>query len=145
MSTESFSLSFGSKGRFSGQVDAARLAGRFTPPAPIADLKAAVAAAAANPTDYPPLHQSLVPGDHVMIVLDRSTPQPADVIAGLFEEFAKRDIDPADVTILQPVAPLAEKPADPRSALPKAAQEAVRWHVHDPLPENSCTYLATTA
>jgi nickel-dependent lactate racemase len=67
------------------------------------------------------------------------------VIAGLFEEFAKREIDPADVTILQPVSPLAEKPADPRTSLPASAQAVVRWHIHDPLPEDSCTYLATTA
>jgi len=144
MSIESFSLSFGSTGRFSGQVDAARLAGRFIPPPPLADLKSAVAAAAASPTNYPPLHQSLVPGDRVMILLDRSTPQPAEVIAGLFEELGQREVDPADVTILQPVSPLAGKPDDPRSALPEEAREAVRWLVHDPLPEDSCTYLATT-
>ncbi|HVJ87989.1 MAG TPA: lactate racemase domain-containing protein [Caulifigura sp.] len=145
MSAEKFSLSFGTSGRFEGQVAAERLAGRFTPPASIVDLQAAVAAAAGNPPDYPPLHQSLVPGDHVMIVLDRSTPRPAEVIAGLFDEFAKRGIDPSDVTIMQPVAPLADKPEDPRSALPAAAREAVRWHVHDPLPDDSCAYVATTA
>src|SRR6188474_3349107 len=111
MSIESFSLTFGSTGRFTGKIESARLIGRFTPPAPIADLKVAVAAAVANPDGYPPLHQSLVPSDRVMIILDRSTPQPAEVVAGLFEEFAKREIDPADVTILQPVSPLAEKPA----------------------------------
>src|SRR4051812_4718915 len=127
MSTESFSLAFGATGRFTGRIDPARLTGRFTPPAPIADLRAAVAAAACNPKNYPPLHQSLVPGDRVMIVLDRSTPRPAEVVAGLFDELVKRDIQPADITILQPVSPLAEKGADPRSSLPAAAREAIRW------------------
>jgi nickel-dependent lactate racemase len=145
MSAENFSLPFGASGRFTAAVDSARLAGRFQPPSSLVDLRSAVAAAAASPTDYPPLHQALVPGDRVIIVLDRSTPQPAEVVAGLFEEFRKRDVDPADVTILQPVAPLDEKPADPRTALDEPARTAVRWAVHDPLPESSCAYLATTA
>ncbi len=144
MSAEKFTLPFGATGQFHGHIDSARLSGRFTPPAPIADLKAAVASAAAGPPDFPPLHQALVRGDRVMVILDRNTPQPAHVVAGLFEEFAKRDIAAADVTILQPVSYLAEKPADPRAALPEAAREFVRWVIHDPLPEDSCTYLATT-
>ncbi len=145
MPAEKFTLPYGAAGQFSSEIDAARLAGRFTPPKPIVDLRAAVAAAAANPTDFPPLHQALVPGDRVIIVLDRSTPQPAQAVAGLFEEFAKRDIQPGDVTILQPVSPLADRPADPRMLLPEADRELVRWVIHDPLPEHSCTYLATTA
>ncbi len=142
---ESISLSYGLSGRFTGSLEKSRITGRFTPPAAISDLKAAVAAAAAAPTDYPPLHQSLVPGDKVVIVLDRSTPQPAAVVAGLFDELARRDIAPADVTILQPVSPLAEVPVDPRSGLPEDLRESVRWLIHDPLPEDSCAYLASTA
>ncbi|QDT57419.1 hypothetical protein Pan44_54880 [Caulifigura coniformis] len=145
MPAENFTLSFGSTGQFHGQIDPSRLMGRFVAPAAITDLKGAVAAAVAAPTDYPPLHQSLVPGDRVVIVLDRSTPRPDEVVAGLFEEFARRDIAPSDVVILQPVSPLAEKPGDPRAALPEPIREAVQWHIHDPLATEACAYLATTA
>jgi len=145
MPAEIFTLSYGSTGQFHGQIDPSRLFGRFIPPEPIADLKAAVAAAAAAPADYPPLHQSLVPGDRVVIILDRSTPRPAEVVAGLFEELVQREIAPSDVTILQPVATTAGKPVDPRSALPESIRETVRWHVHDPLATDACAYLATTA
>ncbi len=137
-------LRYGFAGEYSAEVDAARVAVFRPGPTPRADVAAAVSQALASPIDLPTLDQALVPDDKVVVALDRDTPGAAEVVAGIWSYLERRDIAPANVTIIQPVAVGAKMPIDPRSLLPISVQQVVAWKIHDPLAENSCSYLATT-
>ncbi|MFT5094463.1 MAG: hypothetical protein ACI93T_003303, partial [Porticoccaceae bacterium] len=137
-------LRYGVDGEFSAEIDAARVAVFRPGPAPRTDVTAAVSQALASPLDLPTLDQALVPGDKVVVALDRDTPGATEVVAGIWSYLERRDIDPANVTILQPVAVGEKAPTDPRSLLPISVQQATTWKIHDPLAEDSCGYLATT-
>jgi len=137
-------LRYGATGEFSAEVDAARVSVFRPGPTPRGDVAHLVSQALGSPIDLPPLDQALVPDDKVVIALDRDTPGAAEVVAGIWSYLERRDIDPTNVTILQPVAVGAKTPVDPRSLLPISVQQAVAWKVHDPLKEDCCGYLATT-
>ena len=138
------SLRYGSAGEFSAEVDADRVAVFRPGPAPRADVAETVKQALASPLDLPTLDKALVPDDKVVVALDRDTPCAAEVVAGIWSYFERRDIDPAHFTILQPVAVGEKTPTDPRSLLPIYVQQEITWKIHDPLAEDSCAYLATT-
>ena len=137
-------LRYGSSGEFSAEIDAARVAVFRPGPVPRNDVAELVSQALASPLDLPTLDQALVPDDKVVIALDRDTPCAAEVVAGIWSYLERRDIDPTNVTILQPVAVGRKTPADPRLLLPISVQQAATWKIHDPLAEGSCAYLATT-
>jgi nickel-dependent lactate racemase len=145
MDPERIELPFGADAVYTASIAGSRLAGRFRPPDPIEDVRAAVEASVASPHEYPPLHQGLVPGDRITVVLDRHTPRAASIIAGIWPEFERREISPADVTILQPADIASQPVSDPRLELPDAVRRDVKWHVHDPLVTSACAYVATTA
>ena len=137
-------LRYGSSGEFTAEVDAARVAVFRPGPGPRKDVAEAVSHALASPLDLPTLDLALVPEDKVVIALDRDTPCAAEVVAGIWSYLERKDIDPAKVTILQPVALGQKSPSDPRRLLPISVQQLINWRIHDPLVENSCSYLATT-
>ena len=137
-------LRYGSSGEFSAEVDAARVSVFRPGPAPRNDVAETVNQALASPIDLPTLDQALVPDDKVVIALDRDTPCAAEVVAGIWSYLERRDIDPTHVTILQPVAVGEKTPTDPRLLLPISVQQATTWKIHDPLADDSCSYLATT-
>jgi nickel-dependent lactate racemase len=145
MELEKIEVPFGTDAVFTASVAASRLVGQFWPPKALVDVRGSVTATVASPQEYPPLHQSLVPGDRVTVVLDRHTPRSASIIAGIWPEFERRDISPADVTILHPADVSTQSVSDPRVELPEAVRSEMQWHVHDPLVTSSCTYLSTTA
>lgn len=137
-------LRYGSTGQFTAEVDASRVAVFRPGPAPRSDVAEMVSQALSSPLDLPTLDKALVPDDRVVIALDRDTPCAAEVVAGIWSYLERRDIDASRVTILQPVAVGEKGPSDPRRLLPISVQQSVVWKIHDPLVENSCSYLATT-
>jgi nickel-dependent lactate racemase len=145
MAKQAIPLTFGTDGRYEVRFDTARNVQRFVAPEPLKDVAEATATAAAAPREFPPLHQCLVPGDRVVLVLDRRTPEAPAILQGLWSEIARREIAPADVTILQPVDMSGAPAVDPRGGLPDEVREEIRWHVHDPTATNACAYLGTNA
>ncbi len=139
-----FSLQFGRSGRFDFQVEPSRLLTFRRPPKPIEDVSAAVAAAVASPLDFPPLAQAVVPGDRVLIALDRDTPEAARVVASLWSVLEQAGVRAADVLILHPADLRRGRPADPRASLPASVQSEMGWKLHHP-EEDQVGYLATTA
>ncbi len=138
-------LSYGQQGRFECQVPAERLVAVCAAPEPLADLPSAVRHALAEPLDFPPLWRAVVPGDHVVLALDRHTPQADVLIAAAYEIIAAQGVDPADILILQPTALAGPQVTDPRSCLPEAVRDIVQWRVHDATNPQQQAYLATTA
>ena len=137
-------LRYGLSGELSCEVDASRVAVFRPGPRPRTDVAETVSRALASPLDLPTLDQALVPDDAVVIALDRDTPCASDIVAGIWSYLERRGVDPTRVTILQPAAVDAKEPADPRTLLPISVQQAVKWRIHDPTEEGSCSYLATT-
>ncbi len=66
----------------------------------IEDLSPVVSAALQNPLGYPPLADTVVPGDRITIALDPDVPQPAALVAGLLDTCRMVGVDLANVTVL---------------------------------------------
>ncbi|MES2789658.1 MAG: lactate racemase domain-containing protein [Planctomycetota bacterium] len=138
-------LNYGQQGRFECVVPEDRVLAFYPAPEPIADLASAVRQALEEPLDFPPLSRAVVPGDQVVLALDRHTPQGATLIAAVYEIIAAQGVDPANILILQPTALAGPKVTDPRTELPEAVRNVVQWRVHDATDATQQAYLATTA
>lgn len=138
-------LRYGDGQQLEIDLDSSRIAGRNRPPEPSADFASEVRRQLAAPLDFPPLELAVVPGDRVVIALDRHTPGAAEIIAAVWSVFAKRSIKPADVTILQPASWKLDQLPDPRVALPKSARDAMHWTIHDATDKKRERFLANSA
>ncbi|MEW4526613.1 lactate racemase domain-containing protein [Maioricimonas sp. JC845] len=145
MTDVTFQLRYGSDLTYECSLESDRVVARHLPPPALIDLPARIAEALAAPLEFPSLHQAIVPGDDVTIVLERDTPQAGPLLAAVWDEIASRDVSPDRLTVLQPASYRAQAPLDPRSALPEGVREHVTWKVHDPATEGECAYLASTA
>jgi len=138
------SLNYGTEGRFSCEIDAARVVASRIGPRAVSQLGDEIARSLAHPVAFPPLVQAVISDDHVVLALDRYTPQAASLVAAVWVVLEDREVDPARVTVLQPV-PLNGTPLpDPRSELPEHARQAMAWKTHDPTSD-LCAYLAATS
>ena len=138
-------LNYGQQGRYECVVPQERLVAFYPAPEPLADLPATLRQSLEVPLEFPPLSRAVVPGDHVVLALDRHTPQAATLIAAVYDVLAAQGVSPADILILQPTALAGPKVTDPRTSLPEAVREVVQWRVHDATDPKQQAYLATTA
>jgi len=139
------SLSYGREGRFSCEIDPRRIVARHRGPPQCPGFAAAIRAALAKPLDFPSLVQVCVPGDRVVVALDRHTPCAAELIAEIWHMLDQRGVNAEGFQILQPAALDAVPLADPRSQLPESVRREVQWTVHDPTDARRLAYLAATA
>jgi nickel-dependent lactate racemase len=107
---------------------------------PLADRKAAVAAALERPLGFPALHRALTPDDHVTVVVDEQVPHLAEVLTPVLEHITMAGVAPEAVTLLCAPPASAQVWVDD---LPDEFQE-VRLEVHDPAERRKLSYLATT-
>jgi len=114
-------------------------------PRAAADFAAELARALKTPLDFPPLSKCVVPGDQVVLAVDRGVPRAAEVVAAVWEILEPQGIEPDSVTILQPASMGNGMQIDPRTALPAQVQSRMEWEIHDPSDESQQAYLATTA
>lgn len=138
-------LNYGFEGRFQFQLEPGRLLAAHTAPPPLAQPREQIAAALAQPIEYPPLEQCVIPGDRLVLVLERHVPCAEELIAEVWAALERRGVQPADVTILHPGDYRGRSPRDPRTVLPENVRSAIEWVVHDPTVSSSCTYMASTA
>jgi nickel-dependent lactate racemase len=145
MPPEQFSLPYGRRQTFDFRLEGEQLVGAVRPPEGLIDVAEAARRALESPLDYPPLKRSLVGGDHVVIVVDRQTPQAAELLLGLWNVLAEAGVNPHEVQVIQPMDVRGRPPADPRGSLPEGVRDEIAWRVHDPLDPARCGYLATSA
>lgn len=138
-------LTYGHRGRFVFDIDPQRVVAQHPGPVPCTDLTKRIRKALTTPLDFPALMQICVPGDRVVVALDRHTPAASDLVAEIWSMIESRGVDPATTTILQPAALDTVPLADPRSGLPESVRKEVRWTVHDPTDPKRQAYLAATA
>ncbi|MFO1094629.1 MAG: lactate racemase domain-containing protein [Planctomycetaceae bacterium] len=138
-------LHYGFGRHFLCDVDPGRVVASHRAPAPLADPRSSIAAALAQPVEYPPLDQCVIPDDRIVLVLERHTPCAPELIAEIWAALDRRGVQPANVTILQPGDFRGHSPRDPRTALPDSVRAEIQWIVHDPTISADCSYLAATA
>jgi nickel-dependent lactate racemase len=139
------SLSYGRQGRFSCEIDPRRIVAHHRGPPQCEGFAAKIRAMLATPLDFPSLVQVCVPGDRVVVALDRHTPCAADLIAEIWHMLEQRGIAATEFQILQPAALDLVPLVDPRHLLPESVRNDVKWTVHDPTDERRLAYLAATA
>lgn len=138
-------LHYGRKREFRYECDPHRIAAQHPLPPATADFAAELQAALEQPLDFPPLSRCVVPGDRVVLAIDRSIPRVTEVVASIWAIFSARGVEPSDVTILQPALLGSSPLIDPRSQLPAEVRSQIEWGIHDPTDKEQQAYLATTA
>eukprot|EP00456_Euglypha_rotunda_P016133 TRINITY_DN1527_c0_g1_i1.p1 TRINITY_DN1527_c0_g1~~TRINITY_DN1527_c0_g1_i1.p1 ORF type:complete len:410 (+),score=106.02 TRINITY_DN1527_c0_g1_i1:1080-2309(+) len=141
----SISLDYGTTNCWHGEIDDAHLLWQFNGPPALLDVVGTIGEFLQHPLDFPALRQALVPGDKVVIVLDRHVPSAAEVIAGVWQQLLTAAVSPEDIQILQPIALTGVRPHDPRRLLPDGVRDSVVWKVHDPTDDQGIGYLASSA
>ena len=139
------SLEYGTTGCWHGEISDAHLLWQFGGPPALLDVPSAVAESLSHPLDFPALRQALVPGDKVVVILDRHIPSAAEIIAGVWSVCASAGVAPEDVLVIQPISLTGARPGDPRRLLPDAVRETVIWKIHDPTDIQGIGYLASTS
>ena len=139
------SLEYGVEGCWEGEIEGDRLLVHHAGPMPLTDSPAAIRASLSSPIDFPPVKQAVVPGDRVVLALDRDVPSSAEIIAELCAMMIAGDILPENLLILQPASLTGVRPSDPRRLLPEAIRNEVVWKVHDPTVKDGVSYLASSA
>jgi hypothetical protein len=114
------------------------------PVVPLDDPSAAVAAALADPIEFPPLAQALVPGDRIALALDHGVPRAASVLAGVVHTLLEAGSPPDDISIVLTKADGESPYFDPLAELPAHVREAVHVVTHDPADRTSLAYLAAS-
>lgn len=115
-------LNYGFTGRFQFQLEPGRVLAAHPAPTPLKQPRAQIAAALTQPLEYPPLDQCVIPGDRIVLVLERHVPCAVELIAEVWAALERRGVQPADVTILHPGDYRGRSPLDPRNALPDAVR-----------------------
>ncbi|MGQ0633972.1 MAG: lactate racemase domain-containing protein [Planctomycetaceae bacterium] len=138
-------LNYGFTRSVTCDLDPRALVARHAGPAACENVAEATRAQLQGPLDFPPLKQACVPGDSVVVALDRHTPEGAEVLAEIWAVVSRRGIEPQSFHIIQPVALDGVPLPDPRRLFPEEVRRAVRWTIHDPTDSSRLAYLATTA
>src|SRR5258708_1577254 len=141
----SISLSYGRHGNFTCEIDPRRIVAHHAGPGQCVGLSKKVRTALESPLDFPALSQVCIPGDNVVVALDRHTPCAAELIVEIWTMLESRGVDAAAVEILQPVALDSVPLLDPRLHLPEPIKSQFRWTIHDPTDPKRQAYLAATA
>ena len=115
-------------------------------PAGLADPAAAVAAALANPVEFPGLDRAVIPDDRVAVALAADLTDPAAVVAGVVGELKKGGVAADRIALIRAAGPAGGRfGGDPRGGLSRADAAAVTFARHDPGDAEGCAYLASTA
>ena len=140
-------LDYGAESPIRFQIETDRIVAAMPTPQPLDDVTASALAALQQPLDFPPLMQSVIPDDHVVLALDTETPHAAALVAACWECLRAAGIQPENVLILETpsVAGSPETTNDPRAQLPEEVRDRVQWKRHVPGPKDDCAYLASTA
>ncbi len=110
----------------------------------IADPARAIAQALDAPLDYPPLRQSVVPGDKIVLALGEGVPQAAQIVQALVDRCLEAGVSAADITLLQSRSDSQSDP-DAAHALLTGLAQPIQRLVHDPLDRNRLCYLAASS
>lgn len=128
---------------------------------PSIDVAAVFSAALADPLLYPPLAQSVFPGDDVAIVLQSDLPQSIVALECLLDELYRLSIEPADIVVVITGKTAAQLGIDSKTIESEKehiaegtqpgtfpfdfGKETINFQVHDTENEAGHSYLAANA
>ena len=144
-------LEYGANGHWEGDIPAERLLVHHTGPRPLNDVKTDIRACLESPLEFPALRRAIVPGDQVVVALDRNIQSAAEIAAEVCTELVCGGVSPSDILIMHPAALLGPRPTDPRRLLPEFINEhldirqKIGWKIHDPTAKDAIGYLASSA
>jgi len=138
-------LLFGNSGSITFEVLKRQLVSHHPSTQQRYDISELILDAFHNPVDYPPVHQAFVPSDQIVIVIEHDTPQPAALLAALWNELETAEVLPENVLVLLPALTRPAPELNLLSYLDPRVAEKIIVLQHDPTDESCCTYLANTA
>jgi lactate racemase len=113
---------------------------------PVHDVAAAVAAALAEPLDYPPLVKCVTPADRVVLALDRGVPRVAEITAAAVDALIRAGVAPDGISVLQsPVEQNTKAQHDnenPCRLIAAPLRRRIELLTHDPADRRQLAYLA---
>jgi nickel-dependent lactate racemase len=112
---------------------------------PLLDVARAVDRALGEPLELPSLSQVALPGDKVVLALDRGVPQAAKIIARSVAALVAAGVSAHEITLLRTLADVDAGAADPLGELPDEIRQAITESIHDPGHRPSLSYLAASA
>ena len=110
---------------------------------PLADLGQAVDRALAEPLEFPPLAQTALPGDRVVLALEHAVPRAATIIAHAVAALLAAGVEANDITLVSTLADAGG--ADPLAELPPDVRRSVSTAVHDPACRDTLSYFGASA
>ena len=111
---------------------------------PSSQRHATAAAALAEPLGYPPLVESLFPGDQIALVPDAFVASQYELLIELVGELLRPGMEPENITLLLTEEDCREHGPALRVALEAAGQAAVRLVVHRPSLRQDLAMLAVS-
>ncbi|TWT32183.1 hypothetical protein KOR34_39440 [Posidoniimonas corsicana] len=99
--------------------------------------RAAVTKALQQPLEFPPIADSIVPGDTVAVALGEGIPDVASVASGMLDAIVQAGVEPARITLVAAAKSDAKR-------VRQAVDEAVAVVRHDPTDENELCYAGVT-
>ncbi|HJN12779.1 MAG TPA: lactate racemase domain-containing protein [Pirellulaceae bacterium] len=107
---------------------------------PLDNPVAAVAAALLDPLDFPPMPRSTVPGDQIVLAVDRAVPQAAVVVAGVVHALLDGNAEASDIIIISTDL----DPTRLTSLLAEEIRSQISVITHDPRAADALGFLATS-
>jgi len=108
----------------------------------LGDVAGEMRAVLAAPREFPPLKEAALPGDKVVLALDRGVPRAATIVAQTIDVLLSAGVLASDVTLL--TTPGGTSPHDALAELRGATRAAVAGKTHDPRDRERLSYLAAT-
>jgi nickel-dependent lactate racemase len=109
---------------------------------PLAEV---VDCALARPLEFPTLAQAAVPGDKVVLALDRGVPQAATIVARTIAALLSAGVTPQSITLVRAIADAEAGAQHPLALLLSEVRELIGDAIHDPENRESLSYLGSGA
>lgn len=106
------------------------------------DPAAAMRSALAEPLNFPPLSQAVIPGDRVVIAIEADVPQAATIVGAVVESLLGAGIVAKDICILFSAGGPSRLADALLSGLPADLRDQIEVIAHDPAHRDQLSYLA---
>jgi hypothetical protein len=103
----------------------------------------ATSTALSAPIGFPPLIEATVPGDQVVIAVDRGIPQAPAIVAGIIDSLASGRIEPADVRVVLASGFVGAE--EITELLPDIVGKAITIEQHNAHDKDHLCYLAASS
>lgn len=138
-------LKYGDSGSLTIEIPTEAILVDFSTPrgTPLDDPSAAVAAAVSTPLEFPRLQDATIPGDRIVLAVDRGVPQMPAVVAGVIHTLIDGGVQPRNLEIVL-AASVDESSDDPLSDLSDLIRPEIQVSRHDAYDRESLAYLAAS-